>query len=243
MHLPCRAVSTCALSTRLAEAWRVEIRQQLRGEEGVFQPLPWAPDARNCSCSACHSSANLVPSRNQTRSCRTSSLCHHGLPGWLTDFKHKPCFCLVPLPGPPAKSGTASPEKARARPKRLCRAALQRTVASGRFRRVRPLCLVCGAFNVSWRRACGRALLRDPVLVTPRMEPWTDGAPLILKSELQPPVSSEDGALVPLILKIRTPTTPELRGWSLGWGAPDFKIRTPTTPELRGWSLGLMGRP
>ena len=30
----------------------------------------------------------------------------------------------------------------------------------------------------------------------PRMEPWTDGAPLIfLKSELLPPLNSEDGAL------------------------------------------------
>ena len=81
------------------------------------------------------------------------------------------------------------------------------------------------------------------------MEPWTDGVPLISKSEL--------------------PITRELPGCSLGliWGAPDFKIRTsyrPRTPrmepwtdraplipkselpiirELRGWSLGLMERP
>ena len=56
------------------------------------------------------------------------------------------------------------------------------------------------------------------------MEPGTDGAPLIFKSELLPPLNSENGA------------------WD-GWGAPDFKIRTLTTLELRGWTPGLMGRP
>ena len=29
----------------------------------------------------------------------------------------------------------------------------------------------------------------------PRMEPWTDGAPLILNSDLFSPLNSEDGAL------------------------------------------------
>ena len=60
------------------------------------------------------------------------------------------------------------------------------------------------------------------------MEPWTDGAPLILKSEL--------------------PLTRELLGWSLGlMGLVErpliFKSELPLTRKLRGWSLGLMGRP
>ena len=57
------------------------------------------------------------------------------------------------------------------------------------------------------------------------MEPWTDGAPLISKSEL--------------------PITRELPGCSLGliWGAPDLKSELPIARELRGWSLGLIGRP
>ena len=57
------------------------------------------------------------------------------------------------------------------------------------------------------------------------MEPWTDGAPLIFKSEL--------------------PLTRELRGWSLGlMGAPlIFKSELPIARELRGWSLKTDGRP
>ena len=56
------------------------------------------------------------------------------------------------------------------------------------------------------------------------MEPWTDGAPLIYKSEL--------------------PIIRELRGWSLGNGVPlNFKSKLPLTRELRGRSLGLMARP
>ena len=57
------------------------------------------------------------------------------------------------------------------------------------------------------------------------MEPWTDGAPLIFKSEL--------------------PITRELRGCSLGLVERPliFKSELPLTRELRGWSLGLMGRP
>ena len=57
------------------------------------------------------------------------------------------------------------------------------------------------------------------------MEPWTDGVPLIFKSEL--------------------PITRELPGCSLGliWGAPILKSELPIARELLGCSLGLMGRP
>ena len=59
------------------------------------------------------------------------------------------------------------------------------------------------------------------------MEPWTDGAPLILKSEL------------PITLMGRTP---RMEPWTDG--APlIYKSELPITRELRGWSLGLMGRP
>ena len=51
------------------------------------------------------------------------------------------------------------------------------------------------------------------------MEPWTDGAPLIYKSELIQTSNSEDEAFD-------------------SWGAPDFAIRTLTNFVLRGWSLG-----
>ena len=52
------------------------------------------------------------------------------------------------------------------------------------------------------------------------MGPRTDGTPRIIKSEL--------------------PTTPELRGWSLGLtGRPGFYNQN----FPRGWSLALMGRP
>ena len=69
------------------------------------------------------------------------------------------------------------------------------------------------------------------------MEPWTDGEPLIFKSEL--PIARELRA--PLILKSELPINRELRGWSLGliWGAPDFKIRTsyrPRTPRMEPWT-------
>ena len=53
-------------------------------------------------------------------------------------------------------------------------------------------------------------------LRTPGMKPWTDGAPLMYKSELIQTSNSEDEAVD-------------------SWGAPDFAIRTLT---LRGWSLG-----
>ena len=56
-------------------------------------------------------------------------------------------------------------------------------------------------------------------LPTPGMEPWTDGAPLIYKSELIQTSNSEDEAFD-------------------SWGAPDFAIRTLANFVLRGWSLG-----
>ena len=59
-------------------------------------------------------------------------------------------------------------------------------------------------------------------LRTPAMEPWTDGAPLIYKSELIQTSNSEDEAFD-------------------SWGAPDFAIRTLTklrTPGMEPWTSG-----
>ena len=66
------------------------------------------------------------------------------------------------------------------------------------------------------------------------MEPGTDGAPLIFKSELLPALVFKSELLPPLNSEDGAPDR---------WGAPDFEFRTLTTPDLRGWSLGLMGRP
>ena len=96
------------------------------------------------------------------------------------------------------------------------------------------------------------------------MEPCTDGAPLILRSELlyQPHERMEagsDGTLTLtsellhhpelqrcnlklmgaiLLLKPEILYHPELRGWPL-----DEKSELLYHPELKGWSLGLMGGP
>ena len=94
------------------------------------------------------------------------------------------------------------------------------------------------------------------------MEPWTDGAPLILRSELvyQPHERMEpgsDGTLTTellhhpqlqgcnlklmsaiLLLKPKLLYHPELRRWPL-----DEKSELLYHPELSGWSLGLMGGP
>ena len=56
------------------------------------------------------------------------------------------------------------------------------------------------------------------------MVPWTDGAPVIFKSELLQALNLESGAFGFL-------------------GSADFEIRTLTKLEGRGWSLALMGRP
>ena len=67
------------------------------------------------------------------------------------------------------------------------------------------------------------------------MEPWTDGEPLIFKSEL--PIARELRA--PLILKSELPITRELRGWSLGlMGRPSFinqNFLSPAISEDGAW--------
>ena len=60
----------------------------------------------------------------------------HGVTGPIV--RVHPAYVSHTLPGPPAKSGTAIPEKARAGAKALLRS-LRRTVPSARFRRVRPV--------------------------------------------------------------------------------------------------------
>ena len=59
------------------------------------------------------------------------------------------------------------------------------------------------------------------------MEPWTDGAPLILESEL------------PLTRDLRVP---RMEPWTDGEPLI-FKSELPLARELRGCSLGLMGCP
>ena len=70
-----------------------------------------------------------------------------------------PAYALAPVPGPPAKSGTASTEKARVRPKRLCRAVshptVERTVSAGQGEPVAIADLTRGGPAVA-RRICRR---------------------------------------------------------------------------------------
>ena len=79
------------------------------------------------------------------------------------------------------------------------------------------------------------------------MEPWTDGAALIFKSELTQTSNSEgepwtDGA--PLILKSELIQTLNSEDGALDDGAPDsLNLNSYTDLELRGLCLGLMGRP